>query len=146
MQNILISACLLGVNCRYNGKSSTPIEELSRLKEKFHLIPVCPEIYGGLPTPREASERCGDRICMRTGQDVTEQFLRGAKVALQYAELFECKKAILKERSPSCGSGLIYDGTFSGVLKDGLGVTAELLLRNGIQVYGESEISVLLSD
>lgn len=146
MQNILISACLLGINCRYNGKSTEPIACLNQLKEKFNLIPICPEVYGGLPTPREPSERCGDRVCMRNGQDVTDQFLRGAEIALQCAELFDCKCAILKERSPSCGSVMIYDGTFSGVLKSGLGVTAEKLLEKGVWVYGESQVFKLLSD
>ena len=140
---ILISACLLGIPCRYDGaaKAQPWAEELARRHE---LVPVCPEQLGGLPTPRNPSERQGDRVVMNTGADVTEQYRRGAEAALRLCRMLGCEAAILKERSPSCGHGTIYDGTFTGTLTAGDGVTAELLLRNGIPVYGESQAAELL--
>ena len=144
MENILISACLLGVQCRYDGESK-PIMQTVALMARYHLVPVCPEQLGGLPTPREPSERQGEAVVMKNGADVTAQYRRGAEQALHLARLYGCKAAVLKERSPSCGSGNIYDGTFSGCLTPGDGVTAALLKENGITVYGESEIEMLLS-
>lgn len=144
MENILISACLLGLCCRYDGESK-PIMQTVALMERYHLVPVCPEQLGGLPTPREPSERRADAVVSKCGADVTAQFTRGAQQALHLARLYGCKAAVLKERSPSCGSGAIYDGTFSGCLIPGDGVTAALLRENGIAVYGESEIETLLS-
>ena len=144
MENILISACLLGVCCRYDGESK-PIMQTVALMERYHLIPVCPEQLGGLSTPREPSERRADAVVTKSGADVTAQFRRGAEQALHLARLYGCKAAVLKERSPSCGSGEIYDGTFSGRLMPGDGVTAALLKENGIAVYGESEIEALLA-
>lgn len=141
--NILISACLLGIRCRYDGAGKYDAS-IERLMEKHHLIPVCPEIYGGLPTPRAPSERAGDRVVSKEGRDVTAAFQKGAEETLVLAKLFQCQYAILKERSPSCGHGEIYDGTFSGKLAKGSGVTAELLAKNGIKVLGESQIEVLL--
>lgn len=140
---ILISACLLGIPCRYDGASKVQpwAEELARCHE---LVPVCPEQLGGLPTPRDPSERREGRVVMNTGADVTEQYRRGAEAALRLCRMLGCEAAILKERSPSCGHGTIYDGTFTGTLTDGDGVTAELLLRNGIPVYGESQAAELL--
>ena len=140
---ILISACLLGIPCRYDGASKAQpwAEELARPHE---LVPVCPEQLGGLPTPRDPSERREGRVVMNTGADVTEQYRRGAEAALRLCRMLGCEAAILKERSPSCGHGTIYDGTFTGTLTDGDGVTAELLLRNGIPVYGESQAAELL--
>jgi uncharacterized protein YbbK (DUF523 family) len=137
--NILVSACLLGVRCRYDGAAKHDAR-IERLMEKHHVIPVCPEIYGGLSTPREPSERIGDKVMGKNGHDVTEAFQKGAEEALALAKLFHCRYAILKERSPSCGHGRIYDGTFSGTLVDGSGVTAELLEKNGVTVLGESQI------
>lgn len=140
-KKVIISACLLGVKCRYDGKSNRlPDEKLNELREKYELIPVCPECYGGLTTPRVPSERVGDRVLSKTGTDVTEQFERGAQAALYLAKLFDPDMAVLKENSPSCGSGTIYDGSFSGVLTSGDGVTAQLLKENGINVIGESKI------
>ena len=144
MENILISACLLGVCCRYDGESK-PIMQTFALMERYHLIPVCPEQLGGLPTPREPSERQGDAVRAKSGADVTAQYRRGAEQALHLARLYGCRAAVLKERSPSCGSGEIYDGTFSGCLTPDDGVTAALLKENGIAVYGESEIEALLA-
>ena len=112
---ILISACLLGVRCRYDG-GSKPVLSVEALMGRYQLVPVCPEQLGGLPTPREPSERQGDLVVMKSGADVTAQYQRGAEQALHLARVFGCKKAVLKERSPSCGSGEIYDGTFSGKL------------------------------
>lgn len=147
MESVLISACLLGVNCKYNG-GANPVSEarLAALKEKYTLVPVCPESYGGLATPRPPSERVGERVLARDGADVTAQYEKGAQAALRLAELFGCKKAILKERSPSCGHGTIYDGTFSGALTPGDGVTAALLAAHGVAVYGEGDIPRLLEE
>ena len=139
---ILISACLLGSCCRYDGASKAhPLA--AALAECQTLVPVCPEQLGGLPTPRPPAERRGNRVVTQSG-DVTEQYRRGAEEALRLARLYGCTAAVLKEKSPSCGSGRIYDGTFSGTLTDGDGVTAELLKENGIKVYGESELEKLL--
>ena len=137
-EKILVSACLLGLPCRYDGKSK-PEEGIIALMEKYELIPFCPEIYGGLETPRVPSERAGDKVLMKDGKDVTENYSRGAEGALYLCKTLGIKKAVLKERSPSCGSGKIYDGSFTGTLKDGDGVTAELLKKNGIEVLGESD-------
>ena len=145
MEPILISACLLGASCRYDG-GSKPVLSVEALMGRYQLVPVCPEQLGGLPTPREPSERQGDSVVMKSGIDVTEQYRRGAEQALHLARVFGCKKAVLKERSPSCGSGTIYDGTFSGGLTAGDGVTAALLREKGITVYGESEIGRLLEE
>lgn len=136
---ILVSACLLGVSCRYDGKTK-PHANVLKLMERHTLIPVCAELLGGLPTPRLPSERQGDRVMMADGTDVTAAYRRGAEEILRLARLYGAKCAILKERSPSCGSGKICDGTFTGTLTDGWGVTAELLRDNGITVYGESDI------
>ena len=141
---ILISACLLGIPCRYDAasKAQSWVEELARRHE---LVPVCPEQLGGLPTPRTPSERRGDRVVMNTGADVTEQYRRGAACALRLYQLLGCKAAVLKERSPSCGCGAVYDGTFTGTLTAGDGVTAALLRAHGIRVLGESQVLELLA-
>lgn len=138
--NILVSACLLGVNCRWDGGTNGPHPDIEALMKEHNLIPVCPEIMGGLPTPRHPAERRGDIVAARNYTDVTEQFERGAEEALKLCHLYRCKYAILKERSPSCGSGRIYDGTFKGNLVHGYGVTAELLQSYGVTVLGESEV------
>jgi uncharacterized protein YbbK (DUF523 family) len=143
MENLLISACLLGIPCRYDGKSVKAVS-VEALRAKYNLVPVCPEIYGGLPTPRTPSERQGEKTMMKDGTDVTENYLRGAKAAYELCLELGCKKALLKEKSPSCGNGKIYDGTFSGTLIDGDGVTSEYLKSRGIRVFGESEIEKLL--
>ena len=136
---ILVSACLLGVYCRYNGERKQ-MDGIERLMERAELIPVCPEILGGLPTPRPAAERVGNRVMNREGADVTEAYRRGAEETLRLAELFGAKMALLKERSPSCGMGKIHDGSFLGRIVDGSGVTAELLASYGVTVLGESEV------
>lgn len=139
---LLISACLLGVCCRYDG-ASKQYAGMQELLQKHTLIPVCPEQLGGLATPRAPSERQGDRVVSKVGTDVTDAYRRGAEEALKLCKLYGCDAAVLKERSPSCGAGQIYDGTFTGTLTVGDGVTAELLRQNGIPVYGESEIESL---
>lgn len=143
-QRILVSACLLGVNCRYKGDGQY-LEGVERLMACAELIPVCPEVYGGLPTPRTPAERCGDRVLMRDGKDVTEQFHKGAREALNLARLFGAKYALLKERSPSCGAGEIYDGSFTGGKTVGNGVAAEYLMKNGVAVYGETRLEELIT-
>ena len=141
--NILISGCLLGLKCRYDGKEKK-LPEIEELIELYNLIPVCPEQLGGLPTPRIPAERVKDRVITQARADVTEEYQLGAKETLKIAKLYNCKKAILKEKSPSCGCGKIYDGTFSRNLTDGNGVTANLLIDNGIEIFGESEIEKFL--
>jgi len=141
--NILVSACLLGINCRYDG-TSTVCEKLSKLKKEHNLIPVCPELFGGLPTPRDPAEIVGKQVITCNGEDVTEQYERGAWEILKLAKYFEAEMAILKERSPSCGHGMIYDGSFAGIIVTGEGITAKLLLKNGIKVIGETQIEVIL--
>ena len=143
-KRILVSACLLGVCCRYDGRGNPSAQVLDLLKrDDLELIPVCPEQLGGLPTPRLPSERVEDRIINRAGENVTDQFQRGAAEALRLARSYGCDVAVLKERSPSCGCGRIYDGSFTGTLTEGNGVTTELLLSAGIQVVGESRIEQL---
>ncbi|HJC05411.1 MAG TPA: DUF523 domain-containing protein [Candidatus Enterocloster excrementipullorum] len=139
--NILVSACLLGTPCRYNGKGVLA-PEVRALMEEHHLIPVCPEILGGLATPRTPAERKGDRVVTKDGADVTKAYERGAKEVLRLARLFGCQAAVLKERSPSCGAGTIYDGTFTGTLTEGNGVCAQMLLDAGIRVLGEGMVSI----
>ena len=140
---IVVSACLLGERCRYDG-ASKPIEQVGLLAEKYALVPVCPEQLGGLPTPRVPAERCKDRVLTRDGRDVTDNYIRGAQEALRIARITGCKIALLKAKSPSCGCGRIYDGTHTGILTDGNGVTAELLLQNGLSVYTETGMDPLL--
>ena len=140
---ILISACLLGVRCRYDG-ASKPHPLAEELAKRHELIPVCPEQMGGLPTPRPPAERQGERVVSVEGVDVTEQYRRGAEETLRLCRLFGCEAAVLKERSPSCGRGAVYDGTFTGTLTDGDGVTAQLLQEAGVSVYGESRLKELL--
>ena len=140
---LLMSACLMGVNCRYDGGGKT-LPQLPQLMERYHIVPVCGEVMGGMTTPRIPSERVGDKVMDRAGNDVTEHFRRGAEEVLHLARLYGAEKALLKERSPSCGSGEIYDGSFSGTKTAGWGVTAELLRGSGIAVYGESRAEELL--
>jgi uncharacterized protein YbbK (DUF523 family) len=135
----LCSACLLGIKCRYDGKHNLN-EKVVELAKKEKLIPVCPEHLGGLPTPREPAEIRGSRVITRSGKDVTEYFERGAKKVLKIAKFLKVKEAILKQASPSCGSGKIYDGTFSGRIIKGDGITAKLLKKNGIRVISEEEL------
>ena len=145
--NILVSECLLGIRCKYSGGANPCLAVIQAVKAGRHrLIPVCPGCLGALAIPRQPSERVGDRVLSRTGEDVTAQYERGAQAALALAKLYGCTAAILKERSPSCGSGEIYDGTFTGMVVEGWGVTAELLRREGIPVLGESRMGELLTE
>ena len=142
-ENLIISACLLGTPCRYDGKSVKKID-VEPLLKKYNLIPICPEIYGGLSTPRVPSERQCERVVMKDGTDVTEAFNKGAMAALNFAKINGARRALLKAKSPSCGKGRIYDGSFSGALTEGDGVAAELLMASGIEVFSEDEIDKLL--
>lgn len=139
MNRMLVSACLLGCNCKYSGGNNL-CPELAALTDRYILVPVCPEQLGGLPTPRPAAECRGDRVVNREGTDVTVPFHAGAREALNLAKLLGCSGAILKSRSPSCGCGEIYDGSFTGTLVPGNGVTAQLLLASGIPVYSENSL------
>ena len=144
MENLLISACLLGVECKYSGGSNAlPEETIEKLRTRYRLIPVCPETAGGLPTPRDPSERLGERVVSCRGADVTAQFKKGAEAALTLARRYGCTTALMKEHSPSCGSGLIYDGSFSGKLVKGDGCAAELLKAGGVSVVGENVTELL---
>lgn len=143
MEKILISACLVGDNVKYDGKNNLS-DKIERLLEKYELVPFCPEVEGGLPIPRKPSERVRDRVKMEDGRDVTRQFENGAEKALNICMYLGIKIAILKENSPSCGSHTIYDGSFSHKLIKGEGVTTELLKKKGITVLNEDEIDTLL--
>lgn len=138
MEKILVSACLLGVNCKYNSGNNYNEKVMEYLKDK-EIIPICPEIMGGLPTPRIASEIIGDRVVNKEGQDVTSNYQKGAEETLELAKKLGVKKALLKAKSPSCGYGNIYDGTFSDTLIAGNGITAELLKKNGFEILTEKD-------
>lgn len=143
-EKLLISACLLGRNCKYNGGNNyTPLAE--ELNTRYDLVPVCPECLGGLPIPHEPSERVGDKVLSKSGADMTEAFRQGAEKALAIAVEAGIRRAVLKERSPSCGCGVIYDGSFTGALVPGRGVAAALLQESGIEVFGESGLDALLA-
>lgn len=142
MKTFLVSACLLGIPCKYSGGDNLCPAVLA-LRDRIAMIPVCPEQLGGLPTPRPASERQGDSVMSKDGRDVTAQFCAGAQSALTLARLFDCSGAILKSRSPSCGVGTIYDGTFSGTIIPGDGVTAHLLRDAGLPLYTEEDLPTL---
>lgn len=143
MKSILVSACLLGASCRYDGKAK-PVKEVIALKKKYNLIPVCAEIMGGLPTPRIPCEIKNGRAVNQNGEDKTDEYVRGAEEVFRLARLFGCDTAVLKARSPSCGNGEIYDGSFSGRLISGDGICAELLKANGIKIFNETQISEIL--
>ncbi|MDO4357132.1 MAG: DUF523 domain-containing protein [Clostridia bacterium] len=136
--NILVSACLIGLPTRYAG-DGRDVDWIEALAGEHVLIPVCPEQLGGLPTPRTPCERRGSRVVSREGADLTAAFSAGAEHALRIARLNNCRAAILKQRSPSCGSGTIYDGSFSGTLIPGDGLTAALLKSSGLRVFGEAD-------
>ena len=145
---ILISACLLGENCKYNGGNNADAicaGELVKLGQIYELIAVCPEYLGGLPTPREPAEICpnGQVLTKFSGRDVTREFLYGAQICADIVRKNGCKIAILKERSPSCGSGEIYDGSFTGRLVSGDGLTAAALKKLGVRIVGESALAEL---
>ena len=143
MEKILISACLVGDNVKYNGGNNLS-PKIDALLEKYELIPFCPEVEGGLPTPRSPAERIGDSVINQDGEDVTDAYNRGAELAFNICLFLKIKKVILKEKSPSCGSKIIYDGSFSHKEISGSGVTAEYLKKKGIEVFSEDDIDSLL--
>ena len=140
---ILVSACLLGINCKYNGDNNKSEKIREYLKGKQFII-VCPEQLGGLSTPRIPSEIINNdsdirKVMSKEGIDVTENFIKGADEALKIARMYNCTEAILKEGSPSCGSKQIYDGSFSGVKIDGMGITADVLKKEGLKILSEKD-------
>jgi len=139
---ILVSACLLGINSRYCGGGCLN-EKIASLIGNHNLIPVCPEQLGGLPTPREPDEIREGRVFEKSGKENTDNFQKGAEETLRLARLLKADMAILKQNSPSCGSSMIYDGTFSSKKIPGSGITASLLIENGIRVISEEDITEL---
>jgi len=135
----IVSACLAGIKCKWDGKAK-PCQKVIQLVGQGKAIPVCPEQLGGLTTPRVPAEQRGNKVFTKGEKDVTVQFKKGAKEALKIAKLANCNEAILKSKSPSCGSGKIYDGTFSGKLIDGDGICAKIFKENNIKVFTEEEI------
>ena len=136
---IIVSACLLGICCRYDGKIKTD-ENICVLAKTDTLIPVCPEQLGGRPTPRLPVEIKNGRVVEKDGTDHTDEFIKGAYEVLKIAKINCVKNAVLKSNSPSCGFGKIYDGTFSKTLVNGNGITAEILNENGIEIKTENDL------
>jgi uncharacterized protein YbbK (DUF523 family) len=151
MEKILVSRCLLGHRVRYDGGASGPFDQLQQWLNEGRIVPLCPEVAGGLPTPRAAAEIPGGQgaqvldgdaaVITTDGEDVTVQFLSGAHQALDLVREHGIRIAVLKANSPSCGNLLTYDGTFSGVKVRGEGVTAALLKRQGVRVFNELELA-----
>ncbi|WP_263216114.1 DUF523 domain-containing protein [Pseudomonas atacamensis] len=151
MEKILVSRCLLGHRVRYDGGASGPFDLLEQWIEEGRVVPLCPEVAGGLPTPRAAAEIPGGQggevldgiaaVITTDGEDVSAQFLEGARQALELVQKHGIRVAVLKANSPSCGNLLTYDGTFSGVRVSGEGVTAALLKRHGVRVFSELELA-----
>ena len=139
MKKLMMSACLMGINCRYDG-GNTRLSCLNELKEQFELIPVCPETLAGLPCPRHPLEISGDRVYNNQKEDMTEVFHRGADLAMKAWQEAGCPAVLLQSRSPSCGKGLIYDGSFTGRKISGNGVFAQKLLDANAEVYSELEL------
>ena len=150
MQKILVSRCLLGHRVRYDGGASGPFDQLQQWVDEGRVVPLCPEVAGGLPTPRAAAEIPGGQggevldgraaVITTDGADVSAEFLSGAYQALELVQKHGIRIAVLKVNSPSCGNLLTYDGTFSGVKVSGEGVTAALLRRYGVQVFSELQL------
>ncbi len=136
---ILVSACLLGENCKYDGGNNKN-ENVIELGKKHKLIPICPECFAQLPTPRPPAEISNGRVFNNCAEDITSYFIDGAEKTLYIAEETGCQIAVLKERSPSCGFGTIYDGSFTGKTIKGNGIAAQLLYEHGIKILGESQI------
>ncbi|ACL69066.1 DUF523 domain-containing protein [Halothermothrix orenii] len=151
---IIVSACLLGKKCRYDGKAKLNNRLVKLLKDK-EIIPVCPELEGDLPVPRPPAEIIGGngfdilkgraRIKNREGRDVTDNFIKGVNKVITRVDLKDIRMAILKERSPSCGVNCIYDGSFNGKLKDGCGVFTARLLKEKIPIFSEEETGKLIN-
>lgn len=151
-KRILVSACLLGFECNYKGASSKEYKEnpsfWNKVFDLYEVIPICPEQLGGLSTPRNPSELIGAaenvyqfsaKVVSNKGIDVTHNFIKGANEVLRLAKLLNVEFVVLKNQSPSCGKGIVYDGTFSGRLIPGLGLTCFLLMKNGFNVFTETE-------
>ena len=136
---ILVSACLVGENCKYNGDNNKNEKVLEFLKDKEY-IKICPEVMGGLPTPRPPSEIKGDKVFNIKGENVTKNFILGGKYALEIAKNKKPELIILKAKSPSCGLGQVYDGSFSATLKEGNGIACQMLIDNGFKIITENEI------
>ncbi len=144
--NILVSACLLGEPCRYDGKSK-PSDKVIVLKKKHNLIAACPECEGGLCTPRVPCEIVDGRLISKTGVDCTAEYNKGAQIALERCLENNISCAILKKKSPSCSNDGVYDGSFTGKIVEGKqGVTAELLMKHNIKVYNEEQVELLEKD
>lgn len=143
METILVSACLLGDNVKYNGKNNYD-ERIEKLKELFDIVPICPEVFGGLPTPRIPSEIKGENVVNEKGKDVTYEFNKGAHKVINIVNFCHVRKALLMDRSPSCGVNKIYNGKFNGTLIDGMGYTAKLLKVKGVQLYTLDNIDELI--
>lgn len=137
-EKVLVSSCLVGTNCKYDGGNNKNEKLINYLKNKEVFL-VCPEQLGGLSTPRVPAERIKEKVVTKDNKDVTENYKKGAEEVLKLAKKFQVKKAILKSRSPSCGKDKIYDGSFSHNLIDRHGVCAELLIKNGIEVISSDE-------
>ena len=139
MEIILVSACLLGTNCKYNGKNNKNDKVLEYIKDKY-VIPICPEVFGGLSTPRIPSEIKDNIVINKEGKDVTKYFIDGANKTLEIAKILNVKKALLKQKSPSCGCGRIYDGTFTSNIIKGDGITTKILKENNIEIITEEDL------
>lgn len=142
MEKLLISACLLGENVKYNGKNNKI--DTAEIAKYFEFVPICPEVMGGLPIPRMPSERKDDKVINQIGNDVTNNYELGKNIAINIAKNNHIKYALLKSKSPSCGNDFIYDGTFSHTLINKSGVTAEALKKIGVIVFNENQIDDLL--
>ncbi|MBR6071466.1 MAG: DUF523 domain-containing protein [Acholeplasmatales bacterium] len=143
MEKILVSSCLLGNNCKYNGGNNYNVL-VEELKKKYEIISICPEVMGGLSIPRVPSESINGTVINKDGEDVTRYFMSGSKKVLDIVKSENIKIAVLKDGSPSCGSSYIYDGTFSGNKISGMGMTAKLLKLFGVKIYSENNIEELL--
>lgn len=142
MKKILVSQCLYGGEpVRYDGISKAETNPLFlKWKEEGRLIPVCPEVFGGLPVPRPPAQRKGNNVVTEAGKDVTREYVTGANEAVRIAKEHNVICALMKAKSPSCGSSVIYDGTFSGKLIKGEGVATELLRKAGFKVFSEQQL------
>lgn len=137
----IVSACLLGINCKYSGGNNSEQKIIDLLKNEI-LIPVCPEQLGGMTTPRPAAEIIDDKVINEDGDNVTEHFIKGADEVLRLAKIYAIKEAILKDGSPSCGSTMIYDGNFNKNKINGQGYCTKLLRDNNIKVISENDICI----
>ncbi|SIO03040.1 Uncharacterized conserved protein YbbK, DUF523 family [Pseudoalteromonas marina] len=145
MKKILVSSCLLGQPVRYDGKGQTLQHPQLRVwQSNKKIISFCPEVAGGLSTPRAPAEIIQGKVITNSGEDVTEQFQTGANIALELCKKNKVRFALLKESSPSCGRNTIYDGKHRGIKIEGLGLTAALLIKNGVQVFSEEQIPALI--